>query len=300
MLRKPWFWITIILIVLVLIATSIVSSDDCKKVSDSGVKDNCYISKAMEQGTIKTCEKTSTLEAKEGCYDAVAGVLKDTSICEKIGPREKISNCYTNVAVKKQDVLVCDTIEDESEIEECYVYVAEELSDASICEKIKPDEYGRQSSVKDNCYMVVAIKRNDRELCYRIRGVWKDNCIQNTEGDTSTGATGRIEYGEGDCMPLACMNDNCSDSRTYNYFPYDGKIFFIDKLKFDTLGEGDFNLLRESSDQTNVTNGNYKVYLNPGEYVVMPEEIYQAGYHVNISAGIMIEQNFKFLKCTSY
>lgn len=70
---------------------------------------------------------------------------------------------------------------DKSAVEGCYIYVAEELGQRSICEKISLDESGRQSSTKDNCYMLVAVKKNDRELCYLIRGIWRDNCLQNTQ-----------------------------------------------------------------------------------------------------------------------
>ena len=78
-------------------------------------------------------------------------------------------------------------------------------------------------------------------------------------------------------------------------------MFFIVKSKLDSLGNGNFTALLESSAKTSVTNGNYKINLGVGEYVVMPKDVYQyGGNFINISSGKVTQQDFEFFKCTSY
>ncbi len=140
-------------------------------------------------------------------------------------------------------------------------------------------------------------------LTLLVRGffvVRQDTTIPSIN-NTWTGASGEVEYGIGDCMPCACNGEDCSDCPSKNYVPFNGEIFFIEKNKLDSLGNGNFTTLLESSAKTTVANGNYQIYLYPGEYVVMPKEVYQyGGNFVNISSRKVVEQNFKFFKCTSY
>ena len=115
-----------------------------------------------------------------------------------------------------------------------------------------------------------------------------------------SGAAGKVEFGMGDCMPCACNGEDCSGCPSRNCTPFNGEMFFVVKSKLDSLGNGNFTSLLESSTKTSVINGSYEITLGVDEYLVMPRDVYQYGNFINISSGKIVEQNFKFFKCTSY
>src|SRR3989344_8523889 len=114
----------------------------------------------------------------------------------------------------------------------------------------------------------------------------RDGDNSNDSPDSETGASGKVEFGMGDCMPCACNGEDCSGCPSRSYAPFNGEIFFIVKSKLDSLGNGNFTSLLESSAKTSVTNGNYKINLEVEEYVVMPRDVYQySGNFINITSG---------------
>ncbi|MDZ7798212.1 MAG: hypothetical protein U5L76_01190 [Patescibacteria group bacterium] len=141
------------------------------------------------------------------------------------------------------------------------------------------------------------LQSNVKELQNQLQN---ENGSENSQ-DSNTGAKGNIEYGKGDCMPCVCADEDCTGCPERTYSDFSGDIYFILKSDLDTLGDGDFDNLIESSAKTLVTNGNYEISLAPGEYFVMPRDVYQYDKNfINISSGNMVEKDFKFFKCTSY
>jgi len=110
-----------------------------------------------------------------------------------------------------------------------------------------------------------------------------------------TGIKGTVEYGQGDCMPIIDY-----ESREYDY--YNGKIFFIFKDDLDSLGNGDFDQLKNNSINVFVRRGKLSVELPVGTYLVMPEDVYlYSGENtITINSGEVLNKDFKFWKCTSY
>lgn len=109
-----------------------------------------------------------------------------------------------------------------------------------------------------------------------------------------TGIKGKVEYGEGDCMPSVGQT---SDKQ---YWYYKGDMYFILKSELDKLGNGDFEALRKRSIKDKVANGKLAVALPPETYIVMPEGVYTLNYVVTVKAGEVLSKDFKFWKCTSY
>ncbi|HET8752724.1 MAG TPA: hypothetical protein VFM59_00045, partial [Salinimicrobium sp.] len=64
----------------------------------------------------------------------------------------------------------------------------------------------------------------------------------------STGITGIVKYGEGDCMPIF-------DRDEADYDNFTGELYFIIKSELEALGEGNFEGLLDKSISTNVKNG---------------------------------------------
>lgn len=123
------------------------------------------------------------------------------------------------------------------------------------------------------------------------------SCKKNDDNnkDITSGLTGNVKYGSGDCMPVIDES-----SRVYNN--YDGKIYFIVKSDLDNLGSGDFETLKANSIKKNISNGLLVVELPIDTFVVMPSDvyIYSESNTIIIRNGIVLEQDFKFWKCTSY
>lgn len=116
-----------------------------------------------------------------------------------------------------------------------------------------------------------------------------------------SGATGSVEFGTGSCFPCACNGDDCSGCPAKNYSPYNGELVFIFKNKLDTLGNGNFDALRDSSPKTSVVSGQYSINVPVGEYVVMPPDVYQyAENFITVETGQIASRDFSFYKCTNY
>ena len=111
----------------------------------------------------------------------------------------------------------------------------------------------------------------------------------------TTGLTGNVKYGIGDCMPIID-----EPSRVYN--DYNGDILFIVKSDLENLGNGDFDELKANSIKKTIVNGNLDIELPIDTFLVMPSDVYLYSDHntIIIQEGIVLEQDFKFWKCTSY
>jgi hypothetical protein len=117
----------------------------------------------------------------------------------------------------------------------------------------------------------------------------------NQVPNITTGITGNIKYGIGDCMPIIDES-----SRIYNN--YNGEIYFIIKSDLENLGNGDFEQLKANSIQSTIKNGELVIELPINTYIVMPKDVYlySDSNTITIEKGIVLNKNFKFWKCTSY
>ena len=113
------------------------------------------------------------------------------------------------------------------------------------------------------------------------------------DDNIDAGASGNVEYGEGDCMPPI-------DYSSRVYYDYNGTIFFIEESYTDSSLS--YNYLKTISDSTIVENGEYVIDIQPGIYYVMPKEFYSARPENKITVYLdkLTEQDFKFWHCTSY
>ena len=113
--------------------------------------------------------------------------------------------------------------------------------------------------------------------------------------NTTTGLSGTIKYGIGDCMPII-------DEQSKVYNDYNGDLFFIVKSDLENLGNGDFDELRANSIKKTILNGNLEIELPIGTFLVMPSDVYlYSNYNtLIIQERIILEKDFKFWKCTSY
>ena len=113
--------------------------------------------------------------------------------------------------------------------------------------------------------------------------------------NVTTGIIGRVEYGQGDCMPG-------TDPKLREYTGYSGKVFFIVKEVFDNLGDGDYNKLNSNSISARIKNGKLSAELPVGTYLIEVEDVYQysAENTIIIKSGEVIHKDFSFFKCTSY
>jgi hypothetical protein len=110
-----------------------------------------------------------------------------------------------------------------------------------------------------------------------------------------TGITGKVTIGQGDCMPG--INES---TRTYDN--YKGYIYCIVKADLDSLGEGDFEQLKQNSIKEKIRRGTLSLELPPNTYVLMPEDVYEYSPEntITITSGEVLSCDFKFWKCTSY
>lgn len=111
----------------------------------------------------------------------------------------------------------------------------------------------------------------------------------------STGLSGNVKYGIGDCMPIIDES-----SRVYNN--YNGEILFIVKSDLENLGNGDFDELKANSIKKTIVNGNLDVELPVDTFLVMTSDVYLYSDHntIIIKDGVVLEKDFKFWKCTTY
>jgi hypothetical protein len=128
---------------------------------------------------------------------------------------------------------------------------------------------------------------------FLITGVFVlSSCRKN---NFDTGFTGKVSIGQGDCMPVI-------DESTRTYENYKGYIYFIVKTDLDSLGDGDFEQLKQNSIKKKIRCGNLSMELPPNTYVVMPEDVYENSVEntITINSGQVLNQDFKFWICTSY
>jgi hypothetical protein len=111
----------------------------------------------------------------------------------------------------------------------------------------------------------------------------------------TTGLTGNVKYGKGDCMPMFNGPDRV-------YSDYNGKLYFIVKSEIDNQVTGTFEDLKSGSIKTIVKNGKFSVELPIDTFLVMPGDVnlYSDQNTVIIEEGILLEKDFSFWKCTSY
>jgi len=116
-----------------------------------------------------------------------------------------------------------------------------------------------------------------------------------TKIDFKTGISGKVEYGEGDCMPII-------DYQGREYDNYKGDIYIIDKDKLDNLGNGDFEQLKANSISISIKRGQLSTELPAGTYVVMQGDAYSYSDEntITINTNEILNKDFKFWKCTSY
>tara|TARA_R110001583_G_scaffold118679_1_gene270115 strand:- start:374 stop:793 length:420 start_codon:yes stop_codon:yes gene_type:complete len=111
----------------------------------------------------------------------------------------------------------------------------------------------------------------------------------------TTGLTGNVKYGIGDCMPII-------DELSREYKDYKGDIYFIVKTDLENLGNGDFDELKANSIKETIEDGKLDVELPVDTFLVMPSDVYlfSDSNTITIKEGITLEKDFKFWKCTSY
>ena len=116
-----------------------------------------------------------------------------------------------------------------------------------------------------------------------------------SKGDFETGIEGTIEYGQGDCMPII-------DYEAREYDKYKGELFFIIKEDLDSLGNGDFDQLKNNSFVASIKHGKLSMEVPAGTYLVMPEDVYLYSEEntITITPGEILNKDFRFWKCTSY
>ena len=126
------------------------------------------------------------------------------------------------------------------------------------------------------------------------------SCEKNDKDiDITTGLTGNVKYGIGDCMPSIDES-----SRIYN--GYNGSITFFVKSELESLGSGDYYELKKNSINHIVKNGELRIELPVNTYLVIPSDVVQENFRyggyteVIIREGVVLEKDFKFWKCTSY
>ena len=113
-----------------------------------------------------------------------------------------------------------------------------------------------------------------------------------SKNNIATGIKGKVEYGQGDCMPIIDY-----ESRVYDKF--NGDVLFILK---DNLGNGDFDQLKNNSIRVTLKNGELSAQLPIGTYLIMPEDVYlySEDNTITIKPNEVLNNDFKFWKCTSY
>ena len=138
-----------------------------------------------------------------------------------------------------------------------------------------------------------------RKVWFSVFGIILATFISCDKNDDdfkiTTGLTGNVKYGIGDCMPIIDES-----SRVYNN--YDGDIYFIVKTDLENLGNGDLDELKAKSIKKTIEDGKLDVELPVNTFLVMPSDVYlYSDYNtIIIKEGIALEKDFKFWKCTSY
>ena len=127
-------------------------------------------------------------------------------------------------------------------------------------------------------------------ICFlAATGCKKDRLI------VTTGIIGTVKYGQGDCMPSP-------DPIRRQYQDYTGSVFFVLKEDWDSIDNGDFELLKNRSIHIHIKQGKLSVDLPVGTYLVIPEDVYaySDANTITIKSGEILSKDFSFFKCTSY
>lgn len=93
------------------------------------------------------------------------------------------------------------------------------------------------------------------------------SCENNDDIKITSGVTGNIKYGMGDCMPVI-------DESTRVYSNFNGDLYFIVKSNLENLGEGDFDELKANSIKKTIKNGKLAIELPMDTFLVMPSDVY--------------------------
>jgi len=135
---------------------------------------------------------------------------------------------------------------------------------------------------------------------------------QDGQQNSSTGASGKVQFGRGDCIPCACNGEDCSGCPERRYSPYNGDMLILKKSIVDSLtGSEDTTELISLGKRVSVEEGNYEISLDSGEYVVnllRNSGTYSFSHNyapyddrlLTISEGDVTEKDFTFFECTSY
>ena len=138
-----------------------------------------------------------------------------------------------------------------------------------------------------------------RNIClnvFVISLIVLSSCGRNDDNiKITTGLTGIVKYGIGDCMPIIDES-----SRVYN--DYNGNIYFIVKSDLENFGNGDFEELKANSIKKTIKDGKLDIELPIDTFLVMPSNVYlYSDYNtVTIKNRIALKKDFKFWECTSY
>ncbi len=134
-------------------------------------------------------------------------------------------------------------------------------------------------------------------------GIVFNGCDDNDVNiDFKTGLNCRINYGQGDCMPLG-------SKKIYN--DYSGKVYIVRKEDFDKLIEININCnciiankidsLKRKSISLTITNGRLIRELQPDSFLIMLDAKYTTNNNiVYLNADSIETRNLYFFNCTSY
>ena len=115
-----------------------------------------------------------------------------------------------------------------------------------------------------------------------------------TDDRAPSGISSIIYYGEGDCMPPI-------NTEAREYKPFTGKVYVIEKSIADTMINFDDSTSNKIL-KTNAIQGNFAILVPPGTYYVMPDTLFYISSEncVTVHPDDLIDQEFRFFKCTSF
>ena len=105
-------------------------------------------------------------------------------------------------------------------------------------------------------------------------------------------------YGEGDCMPIV-------DPNNFDLEKFNGTLYFIDKMDFDSLGTGDYLELLDNSFSVEIINGDLDSEVPAGIYTfsaggTYPGNFYGNHIEIEIPLDVVVKQDFDFWKCITW
>ena len=123
--------------------------------------------------------------------------------------------------------------------------------------------------------------------------------------DFKTGLNCKINYGQGDCMPMIGESNR-------KYYDYSGKVFIVRKRDYDMLIDININCnciidnkidsLKSKSISLDIKNGRLIKELQPDSFLIMIDSKYTY-YNDNvvyIKNDLIVSNDFYFFNCTSY